>query len=339
MRTSITSVKPAPEREPATAFEPGGRLELLVPPLSGGGERLDRWLAHRVRDCSRSYLQKLIRSGGVLLDGAAAKASRSVAGGERLEISFPEADEVEPAAIAEDLDVPVVYEDEFLLVVNKPAGMATHPSCGHARGTLANAMAFHCDRLSSLNGPVRPGIVHRLDLDTSGLLVVAKTDAVHRELSRQFADREVSKRYLALVHRAMPHLEGEIEKQLGRHPKKRKQQAVLPSGGRAALTRYRTLERLGAFSHLELKPRTGRTHQLRVHLASCGCPILCDALYGRELSFPESDAVLLRQALHAAELSFTHPIEKRAVIFAAEPPQDFKAALALLRSAAPDRRE
>jgi 23S rRNA pseudouridine1911/1915/1917 synthase len=321
------------ETPPAAEFEPGGSLRVEVPQLPAGGERLDRWLAGHVRECSRSYLQKLIRGKRVLLDGSPAKASKNITGGELLELSFPEA-ELEPAAEPEDIPVAVVFEDQVLVVVDKPAGVPTHPSCGHARGTLANAMAFHCERLSEVNGPVRPGIVHRLDMDTSGLLVVAKTDAAHRELARQFADREVSKRYLALVHRAMPESEGTIEKQLGRHPTKRKKQAVLRSGGRAASTAYRTLERLGAFTFLELLPRTGRTHQLRVHLASCGCPILCDALYGRELRFPDGKSVLERQALHAAELSFTHPGSGERVSFEAAPPADFAAALELLRERA-----
>jgi 23S rRNA pseudouridine1911/1915/1917 synthase len=325
-----TTVTCEPASEPAAAFEPGGRLELLVPPLEDGGQRLDRWLAARVRDCSRSYLQKLIRSGRVLLDGAAAKAAKAIRGGELLEISFPEA-EAEPAAEPEDIPLAVVHEDEHLLVVDKPAGMPTHPSCGHARGTLANALAFHCERLSSLNGPVRPGIVHRLDMDTSGLLVVAKTDAAHRELARQFAEREVRKRYLALVHGAPREPRGEIDKHLGRHPRKRKKQAVLHSGGRQATTVYRSLERLGAFSLLELAPRTGRTHQIRVHLASCGWPILCDGLYGREQVFPPQVPVLRRQALHAAKLSFAHPAAGGEISFETSPPDDFAAALDVLR--------
>ncbi|MHC4916482.1 MAG: RluA family pseudouridine synthase [Planctomycetota bacterium] len=316
--------------EPAAAFEPGGRLELVVPELGAPAGRLDRWLAARLRDCSRSYVQKLIRSGLVLLDGAPAKASRNVSGGERLVVSFPEADP-EPAAVPEDIPLNVVHEDADLLVVDKPAGMATHPSCGHARGTLANAAAGHCAQLSALNGAVRPGIVHRLDLDTSGLLVLAKNDRVHRALSEQFANREVAKLYLAVVHRSMPEAEGVIEKPLGRHPKKRKRQAVLRAGGRAAQTRYRTLESLGDFSLLELRPRTGRTHQLRVHLASCGCPILCDALYGREMEFPGGSPVIRRQALHAAELEFSHPGTGERVGFKAPPPEDFRAALDLLR--------
>lgn len=324
--------------EPAAEVAPGGRLELVVPALDGGGERLDRWLAARLRDCSRSYVQRLIRSGLVLIDGQAAKASKGVAGGERLEIEFPEA-ETEPAAVPEDIPLSIIYEDDALMVVNKPAGMVTHPSCGHARGTLANAAAFHCGRLSTVGGAVRPGIVHRLDMDTSGLLLVAKTDPAHRELARQFAEREVKKRYLALVHRAMRPPEGVIEKALGRHPKWRKKQAVLRSGGRPSRTEYRTLEQLGACSYLELRPSTGRTHQLRVHLASAGCPILCDALYGRELEFPDGRPVLGRQALHAATIEFKHPASGETASFGAPPPADFLAALQSLREASAPKEE
>ncbi len=323
---------PARDRlvEPAADVEPGGRLELSVPEPAAESQRLDRWLAARLRDCSRSYVQRLIRSGLVLLDGKPAKASRGITGGERLQISFPEP-EAEPAAVPEDIPLSVLYEDDALVAVNKPAGMATHPSCGHARGTLANAAAFHCERLSALGGPVRPGIVHRLDMDTSGLLLVAKSDPAHRELARQFAEREVSKRYLALVHRSMDPPEGTIEKDLGRHPRRRKKQAVLRSGGRPSLTGYRTLERLGGFSCLELRPRTGRTHQLRVHLASAGCPILCDALYGRELEFPAGKPVLRRQALHAAGIEFKHPASGEVLALDAPVPADFRAALEILR--------
>jgi len=321
----------APE-ELAPAPEPGGHLGLSVPELPAP-ERLDRFLAARLRDCSRSYVQKLIRAGRVLLGGAAAKASRQVGGGERLEISFPEA-EAEPAATPEDIPLTVLYEDEALLVIDKPAGMVTHPSCGHARGTVANAAAFHCARLSALGGPVRPGIVHRLDMDTSGVLIVAKTDPAHRELARQFAERQVKKRYLALVHRAMNPPEGVIERQLGRHPVRRKKQAVLRSGGRAATTRYRTLERFAGHSYMELAPRTGRTHQLRVHLASSGCPVLCDGLYGRELEFPAEGAVIRRQALHAAAIEFQHPGGGRVLAIEAPLPADFRAALELLRAPA-----
>ncbi len=296
-----------PEDEAALGASPGEALELVVPALAGR-ERLDQFLAARLRDCSRSYVQKLIKSKLVLLNGSPAKASKAVAGGERLEIGFPPAEE-EPAAVPQDIPLEVVFEDEALLVVNKPAGMPTHPSCGHARGTLANAMAFHCaGRLSGLNGPVRPGIVHRLDMDTSGVILVAKSDPVHRELARQFAAREVSKTYVAIVHGAMRPPAGVIDRDLGRHPVKRKQQAVLRSGGRNAVTEYRTAERFlvpgswflvqrprtrnqepgtrNSLSLVELRPKTGRTHQIRVHLASSGCPILCDGLYGRETAFP-----------------------------------------------------
>lgn len=345
------SLKPCPEPPPEAAEaetglpgEPGGALEFATPPLAVP-QRLDRFLAERLRDCSRSYVQKLIRAGRVLVGGAPAKAARPLRGGERLTIAFPPP-EAEPAAVPENLPVPILYEDDALVVVNKPAGMPTHPSCGHARGTLANAMACHCrGRLSGLNGPVRPGIVHRLDMDTSGVMVVARTDAAHRALAEQFAAREVAKTYLALVHGVMRPPAGEIDRQLGRHPAKRKQQAVLRSGGRAALTGYRTLEQFpsggnkpppAAFSLLELQPHTGRTHQLRVHLASAGCPILADGLYGRETEFPAppESPVIRRQALHAARLELAHPASGERMAFSAPPPADFAAALERLRARA-----
>ncbi|HOX08362.1 MAG TPA: RluA family pseudouridine synthase [Planctomycetota bacterium] len=376
---------PGPEPEPGPSEDdlgvaPGESLALVVPPQAAS-ERLDRFLASRLRDCSRSYVQKLIKAGLVLLGGAPAKASKSVSGGERLEIEFPPVDE-EPAAVPEDIPVPVLFEDEAMVVVVKPAGMPTHPSCGHARGTLANAMVFHCNgRISGLNGPVRPGIVHRLDMDTSGVILVAKTDQAHRELAREFAAREVAKTYLAIVHGALRPPAGVIDRDLGRHPVKRKKQAVLREGGRAAITEYRTLEQLSVasgrlaaapraqgpkpkalFSLVELRPKTGRTHQIRVHLASSGCPILCDGLYGRETEFPTAFAtcqlavgsgsesrkpkiesptpepgtrnpepLLRRQALHATAIEFTHPLSGQRLSFSAPPPADFATALELLR--------
>ncbi len=316
------------------AFEPGGHLEFDVPAeLPGKNRRIDSWISERLRDCSRSYIQKLIRSGQLLLDGAPVKTSRKLAGGEHLAISFPKADQ-EPAAEPEEIPIPILFEDEHLVVVNKPAGMPTHPSCGHARGTVANAMVWHCGQLSTIGGPVRPGIVHRLDMETSGILLIAKTDPAHNQLSRQFAERKIRKSYLALTHRAMTPPEGLIESPLGRHPVKRKKQAILKEGGRSATTAYETLERLGKYSFLQLQPRTGRTHQIRVHLASCGCPILCDALYGRELSFPDGEALLQRHALHASGIIFAHPRSGKPMEIECPLPDDFANTLQHLRSSA-----
>jgi 23S rRNA pseudouridine1911/1915/1917 synthase len=261
--------------------------------------RLDAWLAAQCPDLSRARIQALIRAGHIRLGDRAAKPASRLRPGETVEISVPPP---EPANIQpEAMPVAVVYEDDDLLVITKPPGLVTHPAPGHATGTLVNALLHHCaGRLSGIGGVERPGIVHRLDKDTSGLMIVAKNDAAHRELSRQLAKREIQKTYLAIVAGAPPHASGRIEQPIARHPRHRQRMAVVP-GGRHAVTLYRVIERFPGAALVECDLLTGRTHQIRVHLLWLRCPILGDAVYGR------SESSAPRQMLHAWKLAFPHP--------------------------------
>jgi 23S rRNA pseudouridine1911/1915/1917 synthase len=245
----------------------------------------------------------------------------------------------------EQIPVPILYQDEAILVLNKPPHLTVHPGAGQRHGTLVSALLhLSPDRLSSVGGSERPGIVHRLDKDTSGVIVIARTDAAHRNLSKQFHDRVVSKRYVAITDRVPKKKKGVIEKPLGRHPKDRKRQAVV-EGGRASKTGYEVTEAFARHAFVELRPETGRTHQIRVHLKSLGTPIIADATYGRGTSFTTHDAglpsepgaepevLLERQALHAARLELVHPLSGERVVFEAPLPADMQACLTALRKA------
>jgi len=304
------------------------------------GQRLDRLLAARAPDLSRTRLQSLIEAGRVTVDGRQRKASHRLRAGEvvRVEVPPPVALELAPEAIPLD----IVYEDPALLVVNKPTGLVVHPGAGHATGTLVHALLAHCGpTLSGIGGVRRPGIVHRLDRGTSGLLVVAKTDGAHLALARQLKARSVERRYLALVHGTVPRLEGVIETAIGRHPRDRLRMAVRPAGaGRHALTRYRVLERFGAPTPLTLlavQLGTGRTHQIRVHLGHIGFPVAGDRTYRRRGPAPRDPELARRVealgglALHAAVLGFTHPDTGERCRLEVPPPPRFQTLLAWLR--------
>jgi len=302
------------------------------------GERIDAWLGERIPDLSRTRIQKALRCGEVLVAGLpAGKPSRRVRGGERIEIRFtpPAAIELAP----EPIPLRVVFEDEHLIVVDKPAGMVVHPAPGHERGTLVNALLAHCGDLSGIGGYLRPGIVHRLDASTSGLLVAAKSDRAHIALSRQMMERRVRRIYRALVWGEMPAREGTIEAPIGRNPRDRKTMAVVAEGGREALTRYSVLDTFAPLQYIQCGLETGRTHQIRVHCAHVGHPVFGDPVYGgRKLArgaFSRGEAAVAaralelidRQALHAAELSFMHPVLGERVAFEAPLPADFQAVL------------
>ncbi len=251
--------------------------------------------------------------------------------GQRISIDLPEPEAIE--ARPEDIPLTILYEDRDIVVTAKPPAMVTHPSAGHATGSLVNALLFHCKDLSSINGALRPGIVHRLDMDTSGAIVAAKNDAAHRSLADQFAARTVKKEYLAICRgkplRDVFHCDGRI----GRHPVRRTEMTVLkdPNDGRDAYTDFQVLEHFkGEIFFVRAMPRTGRTHQIRVHLAKSGYPILADALYGKESELPELG--LARHALHAAKLSFDHPATGKRVSFDAPLPEDMRGALERLRN-------
>lgn len=295
-------------------------LELTVPPAAAG-HRLDRFLADALAHLSRSRVQTLIRDGHVLLNQRpAGKPSESLRPADV--ISWEEPPVADTSVVAEALDLSILYEDDDLIVLDKAAGMVTHPAPGHDAGTLVNALLAHCPTLSGIGGERRPGIVHRLDKDTSGCLVVAKNDLAHRGLSVQFAARTVVKRYLALVRGVPRPPSGAIEKPIGRHPVHRKRMAVVaPPHGRAAHTDYRVRQTLGrthaeTVSLVECRLHTGRTHQIRVHMKHLGYPIIGDTLYGGPGTTP-------RQMLHAWTLGFVHPRTGAPLEFRAPLPADF----------------
>jgi len=297
--------------------------------------RLDRLLATRLPDISRTRLQQLIEEGDVRVNGVIRKASYRLRAGENVAVSIPAAP-VEPLQ-PEPIRLAIVYEDEDLLVVNKPAGMVVHPGAGVRSGTLVNALLAHTT-LSPIGAPVRPGIVHRLDKGTSGLLVVAKTEAAHLALAKQLESRSVERRYLALVSGKVERAEGVIEVGIGRHPRDRIRMAVRPTGGgKAAITHFRVVERFPGFTLLECRLRTGRTHQIRVHLSHLGHAVVGDETYQKRSSRPKDPTIqaliteLKGHALHAASLGFVHPRTGRMLRFEAPPPQALERLLDHLR--------
>jgi 23S rRNA pseudouridine1911/1915/1917 synthase len=275
------------------------------------GERLDRYLTRQLPAHSRAYLQQLIEQQLILVDGRATKPGYRLRDSDRVTVSLPPP---KPSGVSpEPIPLAVLYEDAHLLVVNKAAGMVVHPGPGNASGTLVNALLAHCTQLSGIGGIERPGIVHRLDKDTSGAIVVAKDDATHRSLARQFAERRAKKLYLAIVRGDMRDAEGVIEAAIGRHPVHRQKMSTHTRDGRQAVTEYRVRERCGYFSLVELQPHTGRTHQIRVHMAAIGHPLLGDPTYGRDRKELQRSPLgrqlswFRRQALHAWVLGFVHP--------------------------------
>jgi len=307
------------------------------------GKRIDSYLSSRYPDYSRSVIQKVIDADAVLINGLPVKASYKVREGDAIRVWLPEL--ADDAPVPEDIPLEVLFEDAAFTVVNKPPGLVTHPAKGNWSGTLVNALQFHFDSLSSVGGANRPGIVHRLDRDTSGLLIVAKDDKAHKDLARQFEARTIRKEYLALVHGTPSRDSDFIERPIGMHPTNREKMAIrtVEEGGKEAATFYEVLERFRGFALVRCKPKTGRTHQIRVHLAHIGHPILSDKAYsGRPPltigdllgpDHPEADRVLLaRQALHAHALDLHHPITGEPVHFHAPLPADLAAVLAALRA-------
>jgi len=297
------------------------------------GLRLDRFLASVIPGQSRSQIQRLIEDGAVRIAGRRPKANHRVATGSEILVDVPEASPASPAA--EDLPLPILYEDADVVVVDKPAGMVVHPAAGHASGTLVNALLHHVDDLSGIGGEKRPGIVHRLDRGTSGLMVVAKNDAAHQELSRQFHDREVEKEYMALVW-GVVQAGRRIDEPIGRDPADRKKMSARARRSREAVTRIVRTESLGPVLTLaSIAIQTGRTHQIRVHLSAIGHPIVGDSLYGGVHRRVPGDirvvAQLERPFLHAAQLVFVHPTDGRRMAFTSPLPDDLQRILEELR--------
>jgi len=306
--------------------EPCGTHRLTVP-ADRAGERLDRYIADAVPGISRARGQRLIEDGSVLLSGEVARPSTRIKGGEPIVVVVPPPVPLDMAP--EDLPIRVLHEDAHLLVVEKPAGMVVHPAPGHSCGTLVNALLGRSDTLSGIGGVSRPGIVHRLDRDTSGILVVAKTDIAHGALSARFAAHAMERKYHGIVFGGPPADKGTVSTRIGRHPVHRKKMAVLPTGGREAVTRYRRLDTFGSFSLLEFRLETGRTHQVRVHCAHLGCPIVGDDVYGRSRKIPLGKGASARTVtvsrflLHAFHLAFPHPVTGEPLSFTIPDPPEF----------------
>lgn len=301
---------------------------------SAAGLRLDVYLALHT-DYTRSRVRRHIDIGAVLLDGDRVKPSRVLRGGETVVYHAVPAEPDE--AIPEDIPVPILYEDAHIVVVDKPAGLVVHPAAGHPSGTLVNALLHHCGELASVGDRLRPGIVHRLDKDTSGVMVVTKSDRAHLSLSEQFSHHRIERSYLALTVGAPPSDAGTFDTFHGRHPTNRIRYTSRVRSGRRAVTRYRVLERIGGLTLVQAILETGRTHQVRVHFADHGAPLLGDPLYGRAPKDPflrTLGQTLGRQALHAAVLGFTHPISATPVRFESPLPRDMEDALARARGAA-----
>ena len=275
----------------------------LTPLEEDTGTRLDSFLSRRVEGLTRSAAARLLAEGCVTCDGAVPGKSYRIAGGEELCVTLPEAEE--PEAVPQDIPLDVVYEDEDVIVVNKPVGMVVHPAPGHPDGTLVNALLYHCgNTLSGINGELRPGIVHRIDRDTSGLIIAAKNDKAHLALAEQLQDHSLARVYEAVAVGSFRGDSGTVDAPIGRHPVDRKKMAIEPRNGRPAVTHWRVLARYPGHTHVECRLETGRTHQIRVHMASIGHPILGDPVYGpKKCPFP----ALQGQTLHARTIGICHP--------------------------------
>lgn len=304
------------------------------------GQRLDTFIAARIDNCSRSHSALLIRQGFVLVDGQNCKPGYRVKVNESISARIPPPVPVD--LVAEPLPLEIIFEDPDLLVINKSAGMVVHPAAGHSTGTLVHGILYHCPDLEGIGAEKRPGIVHRLDKDTSGLLVVAKNSRAHHELSRQFKDRSINKHYLAIVAGLPKANQGSIDLPVGRHPVERKKMSTRSKRGRDALTIWQVRERFRGAALLDIELKTGRTHQIRVHCQAVGFPIVGDPVYGRKRALNQMTAgntalqavfnKIERQMLHAYRLGFNHPTDGRSLSFEAPLPEDMAILLEKLRS-------
>nr|WP_318685155.1 RluA family pseudouridine synthase [uncultured Acetatifactor sp.] len=288
-------------------------------------ERIDKCLCILLDSLSRSYFQKLIKDGLVLVNGYPVKGSYRVQADDCVAFSLPET--AEPAIVPEDIPLDILYEDEDLIVVNKPKGMVVHPAAGHYSGTLVNALLFHCGQsLSGINGVLRPGIVHRIDMDTTGSIIACKNDRSHASIAEQLKEHTVNRRYHAVCCGVLSNDEGIIDKPIGRDPRDRKKMAANVKDGKRAVTRYRVLQRFNGYTYIECTLETGRTHQIRVHMASIGHPLLGDKVYG----FARCPFPLEGQTLHAKILGFVHPSTGKYMELDAPLPEYFRHLLNIL---------
>ena len=290
------------------------------------GERLDKFLTDQLPNLSRSHLQKLIKSGNITVNQENVKPNYKLSRGNQVFVEIPDPEELD--IIPEDIPLDILYEDQDLLVVNKPKGMVVHPAPGHYSGTLVNAIMFHCkDHLSGINGVLRPGIVHRIDMNTTGSLLICKNDKAHHFLAEQLKEHSITRKYHAIVHGNLKEDEGTICAPIGRHPVDRKKMSTKAQNGRHAVTHYKVLERFGDFTYIECRLETGRTHQIRVHMSSIGHPILGDDVYGPA----KCPFKLEGQTLHAKILGIIHPTTLEYMEFDAPLPTYFENLLIKLR--------
>lgn len=299
--------------------------ERAIYTIERAGIRLDKFLTEQQPELSRSHLQKLIEMGNVLVDGKSRKANYKSRGGETVALTLPEPEAAE--IVPEEIPLAILYEDEDIIVVDKARGMVVHPAAGITHGTLVNALLAHCRDLSGINGTIRPGIVHRLDKDTSGVMVAAKNDRAHLDLAEQIRTKAARRVYWAIVHGNIREEGGTIKGAIGRSAKDRKCMAIVP-GGKPAVTHFRVLERFGSYTLVECRLETGRTHQIRVHLTSIGHPLVGDPKYGRR----SSPFAISGQALHSLTLDLVHPVTRQPMHFEAPLPDDMACILAALRA-------
>ena len=290
--------------------------------------RIDRFLGSRLEQVSRSYLQKLVKDGAVLVNGKPVKSSYKVENGDRIRLEIPDA--VEPEIEAEPMALDILYEDSDIILINKPKGMVVHPAAGHYSGTLVNGLMAHCkNELSGINGVMRPGIVHRIDMDTTGVLIVCKNDKAHNAIAEQLKVHSITRKYYAIVHGVLKADTGTVNAPIGRHPVDRKKMSINEKNGKEAVTHYRVLQRFRRFTFVECQLETGRTHQIRVHMASIGHPLLGDQVYG-PAKVPFSG--LQGQTLHAGVLGIIHPSTGEYMEFTAPLPSYFEAVLKKLET-------
>ena len=291
------------------------------------GQRIDKFLSETLPEYSRSFIQKVVKDGGVLVDEKCVKSNYKLSAGQILKLNVPEL--VEPDIIPEDIALDILYEDDDIIVVNKPKGMVVHPAAGHYTGTLVNALMYHCrDNLSGINGVTRPGIVHRIDMNTTGVLVACKNDAAHIFLSEQLAVHSITRKYNAIVHNSFKDNSGTVDAPIGRHQIDRKKMAIDYKNGRNAVTHYSVISNYGKYAHIECQLETGRTHQIRVHMSSIGHPLLGDDVYGSG----KSPYRLEGQTLHARVLGFVHPSTGKYMEFEAPLPDYFKEIIVALEN-------
>ncbi len=282
--------------------------------------RIDRYLSEQLEDLSRSYLQKLLKDSAVAVNGRTVKSNYKVSPGDQICLDVPES--IEPEIVAEDMELDILYEDKDIVLINKPKGMVVHPAAGHYSGTLVNGLMAHCrEDLSGINGVMRPGIVHRIDMDTTGVLIVCKNDHAHNHIAEQLKNHSITRKYYAVAHGVIRDDTGTIQAPIGRHPVDRKKMSINEKNGKDAITHFKVLRRFRRFTYIECQLETGRTHQIRVHMSSIGHPLLGDQVYGpSKCPFPQ----LQGQTLHAGVLGIQHPSDGRYMEFQAPLPDYFQ---------------